>query len=459
MRKTEPHTEVGNSTEHSDGASNDPEIRRARIAVKARTSPKEQFNNLLHHLTPQLIEECLAKIPRSSAPGTDEMTREQAQKNLSWLLPPIMQQIHQGNYEAPPVRRVYIPKADGKQRSIGVPQVVDRAIQAAMSRTLNEIYEQDFLPCSFGFRPRLGCHHALATIRESLIKCGMNYALEVDIRDFFGSLSHDWLRKFIELRVGDKRVLKLIHAWLKAGVMEQGRLQPATKQGTPQGGSISPLLANIYLHYVLDLWFEKRIRKQLRHKAKLVRYADDFVVLFKDPHDLEDFKILLRARLAQFNLDIAEEKTHTTDLTPRPNGGGGERRRITFLGFNIYRAINRKRTGWKVVFQTEGKRFTRAKAAMKATLRRIRHWELEKQAERVNAILSGHFNYYGLAGNSHRLLHFRWETLRQWRRCLSRRSQNGLVNWEKMKEVYERYPLRSPRIRISYASMASYVRL
>lgn len=458
MGKTEPHTVVGSSTAHSDGASDDPTIRRAQIAVKARSNPKEQFNNLLHHLTPQLVEECLLEIPRSSAPGTDGMTREQAEKNLSWLLPPIMQKIHQGNHEAPPVRRVTIPKADGKQRPIGIPQVVDRAIQGSVARILNEIYEQDFLPCSFGFRPRLGCHHALATIEKTLRTSGMNYALEVDIRDFFGSLSHEWLMKFIELRVGDKRVLKLIKAWLKAGVMERGQWQPATESGTPQGGSISPLLANIYLHYVLDLWFEKKIRKQFRHKAQLVRYADDFVILFEDLKELEDFKILLQARLAQFNLKIAEEKTHTTDLTPRANGGG-ERRRITFLGFIIYRTINRKRTGWKVVFQTEGKRFTRAKAAMKATLWRIMHWEVEKQAERINAILSGHFNYYGLAGNSTRLQNFYWGTVCYWRRCLSRRSQKGQINWEKMKEVFERYPLRVPRIRIPYASLASYVRL
>lgn len=459
MGKTEPHTAVGSPATRSDGGGNDPEIRRARIAVKARNNPKERFNNLMHHLTAQLVEECLAKIPWSSAPGTDGMTPEQARKNLSWILPPIMDRIHQGNYEAPPVRRVYIPKADGRQRPIGVPQVVDRAIQGSMLRILNEIYEQDFLPSSFGFRPRLGCHHALATIQELLTRSGMKYALEVDIRDFFGSLSHDWLKKFIEFRIGDKRVLKLIQAWLKAGVMEKGEWQPATSRGTPQGGSISPLLANIYLHYVLDLWFTRKIMGQLRRKARLVRYADDFVVLFADQQDLEDFKVLLRTRLAQFNLEIAEAKTHTTDLTPRGNAGGGDRRRITFLGFNIYRAINRKRTGWKVVFQTEGKRFTRAKAAMKAVLRRIMHWDLEKQAERINAILSGHFNYYGLAGNFMRLQDFYWETMRHWRRCLSRRSQHGRQSWEKMKDVLKRYPLLTPRIRIPYGHLASYVRL
>lgn len=455
MGKTEPHTVVGNSTARSDGASN-PATRRARIAVKARSNPKERFNNLLHHLTPQLIEECLAKIPWSSATGTDRMTAAQARKNLSWLLPPIMQRIHQGNYEAPPVRRVYIPKADGKQRPIGVPQVVDRAIQGAMARILNEIYEQDFLSSSFGFRPRRGCHHALATIEESLTRWNMNFALEVDIRDFFGSLSHDWLGKFLDLRIGDKRVLKLIQAWLKAGVMEKGQWQPATDKGTPQGGSISPLLANIYLHYVLDLWFERKIRKQFRHKARLVRYADDFVILFQDRQELEDFKVLLRTRLASFNLDVAEAKTHTTDLTPR-NNSGGERRRMTFLGFSIYRAVNRKRTGWKVVFQTEGKRFTRAKAAMKATLWRIMHWDMEKQAERIDDILGGHFNYYGLAGNMKRLQNFYWEVIRYWRRCLSRRSQNGKMNWEKMRKILRQYQPRGPYIKIPYKSLASYV--
>jgi group II intron reverse transcriptase/maturase len=263
----------------------------------------------------------------------------------------------------------------------------------------------------------------------------------------------------IAKRVKDKRVLKLIEAWLVAGVMEKGRWQGGTGKGTPQGGSISPLLANIYLHYVLDLWFERRIVKQLRRKARLVRYADDCVILFQDMQDLEDFKILLQTRLAQFNLEVAEEKTHTTDLTPRSKGSGVRRRCMTFLGFNIYRAINRKRTGWKVVFQTESQRFTRAKASMKEALRKIRHWNLKEQAERINAILSGHFNYYGLAGNSTHLQNFYWETVCYWRRCLSRRSQMGRKNWEKMTEVLKRSPLRSPRIKIPYASMASYVRL
>ena len=428
VKVSEPRTMVGNLIEHSVNI-NDPASRRALIAAKARKEPKAQFSSLMHHLNHELVAECLAKIPKASAPGVDGMTVEQARKNLDWLLRPLLDQIHRGQYQAPPVRRVYIPKADGKQRPLGVPSVIDRGLQAGMAQILNEIYEQDFLSCSFGFRPRLGCHHALATVSELLGKWKLNYALEVDIRDFFGSLSHEWLRKFLELRIGDKRVLKLIDSWLKAGVMEQDKWH-AAERGTPQGGSISPLLANIYLHYVLDLWFERKIKKQLHGKARLVRYADDFIILFEKQQDIENMKTLLKSRLEQFSLEIAEAKTHTTNLTPRQNGDKHERRHLSFLGFTIHRAKTRSQTGYKTVFQTDGKRYTRSKAAMKEKLHRMMHWKLESQAARINSILRGHFNYYGLAGNTDRIQNFWYETTRYWRRCLSRRSQKGKLNWE-----------------------------
>ena len=454
----EPNTASGNSAEHRNLPGLDPESKRALIAAKARSQPKEKFVNLMHHLTFDLVKECLEKIPCKSAPGVDGMTAEAALRNLDWLLPPLLKAIHQGRYEAPPVRRVHIPKANGGQRPIGVPEIIDRAIQAAMAKILGEIYEQDFLKCSFGFRPKLGCHHALATIAELTHRSAMNYALEVDIRDFFGSLSHEWLRKFLGLRIGDNRVLKLIDAWLSAGVMENGKWQKMEK-GTPQGGSISPLLSNIYLHYVLDLWFERKIKSRLCGKAHLVRYADDFVILFTRPEDVDVVKTLLTARLAQFGLEVSEEKTHKTELTPRENRGDGDRRSMTFLGFNIFRAITRNRTGWKTVFQTEGGRLSRAKAAMKETLHRMMHWEVEKQAERINALLVGHFSYYGIAGNTRKIAVFRHYTVRYWRRCLSSRSQNGAMNWEKMDEILRKSSLCPARIRISYPMLESYARL
>ncbi len=458
MKKSEPHTEAGNLTKLSVGQEKDPVSRRAAIAAKARSHPKEQFNNLVHHLTYELIEECLAKIPKSSAVGVDEMTVEEAQKHLSWLLPPILKQIHEGRYEAPAVRRVYIPKTDGKVRPIGIPAVIDRAIQAAMAKILNEIYEQDFLKSSFGFRPGLSCHHALATINELLYRGKMNYVLEVDIRDFFGSLSHEWLGRFLRHRIGDKRVLKLIEAWLKAGVMEEGKWQEA-KQGTPQGGSISPLLANIYLHYVVDLWFEKKIKPKYDGKANLVRYADDFCFFFRHPSAVDTMKVLLRARLAQFGLSIAEEKTHTTNMGGRGNNDTHARRQITFLGFTIYQSKNRNQTSRKTVFQTEGKRFTRAKARMKSKIRQMRHWPIEEQIKMINSVLCGHFNYYGIAGNAGRVENFWHLTRQEWKHSLSKRSQNGRVNWERFKTLLVKHPMASPTLRLSYSQMASYVRL
>jgi group II intron reverse transcriptase/maturase len=458
VKKSEPHSVAGNPDGHRIKQEQDPVSRRSAVAAKARSHPREQFNNLLHHLTYELVEECLAKIPKSSAVGVDGMTVEQARENLNWLLPPILKQVHEGRYVAPAVRRVYIPKADGKQRPIGIPAVIDRAIQAAMTKILNEIYEQDFLKCSFGFRPELGCHHALATVNEILYRWKMEHVLEVDIQDFFGSLSHDRLMQFLRLRIGDERVLKLIETWLKAGVMEEGKWQENEK-GTPQGGSVSPLLANIYLHYVLDLWFEKKIKRQLRGQAHLVRYADDFCLFFRTAEGPENMRPLLKARLAQFGLSVAEEKTHKTSLCERDNTQTHERRQMKFLGFTIYRSKNRSQTASKTVFQTEGKRFNRARAAMKEKIHRMRHRPIPEQVKVINAILRGHFNYYGIAGNARRLERFWDMTRREWKSSLSKRSQNGGVTWERFLVILKQHPIETPKLKISYTQLAAYVRL
>lgn len=458
MRTSEPYTVTGNRAGPSASSGRDPVSRRAALAAKARNHPKEQFNNLLHHLTYELVDECLNKIPRASAVGIDGMSVEEARQNLSWLLPPILKQIHAGQYAPPAVRRVYIPKADGKQRPIGIPAVVDRAIQAAMAAILNEIYEQDFLKCSFGFRPGLSCHHALATINEILYRRKAEYVLEVDIQDFFGSLNHEWLKRFLGLRIGDKRVLKLIDAWLKAGVMAEGNLL-ATAAGTPQGGSISPLLANLYLHYVLDLWFEKKIKPGQSEAAHLVRYADDFCLFFRRSNDMEQTKTLIKARLAQFGLTVAEEKTHSTHLGARPSGGTHERRRMTFLGFSIYRAKNRTKTGNKTVFKTDSKRFSRAKATMKARIRLVKHWPVKEQVKMINAVLRGHFNYYGIAGNGQRIVDLWHFTRQEWKHSLSKRSQKGRLDWKRFKALLDQHRLVPPTIGLSYSQLAGYSRL
>lgn len=453
MDKKRPDTESGNVNEPR--SIEELEGKRARLAAKARINPKERFTNLSHHVTPELIRECIKSIPKNSAAGTDGMTRDVALKNLPWLLPAAMEDFHLKRYDAPPVRRVYIPKADGNKRPLGIPQIIDRAIQKATSTVLNEIYEQDFLECSFGFRPNRGCHNALATVQELVRGQKMTYALEVDIRDFFGSINHEWMMKFLDLRIGDERVLSLIKSWLKAGVMEEGKLLAGKENGTPQGGSISPLLANIYLHYVLDLWFVKKIAPTLKRKAALVRYADDFILLFQDENDLKEVHAILGLRLSKFGLEIADNKTHVTNLSVESEG----RRKLTFLGFSIYRAVTRNKTGCKVVFRTDAKRFTRAKASIKEKMWKQMHKKPKEQVKAINAVLRGHYNYYGMAGNNGRLQSFYQEVLKYWKRCLSRRSQKGKVSWAEMKRLVEEVPLIRPFMKIPYGSLKLYVRL
>lgn len=260
------------------------------------------------------------------------------------------------------------------------------------------------------------------------------------------------------LRIGDRRVLILIRAWLKAGVLEEGRWQEGEK-GTPQGGSVSPLLANIYLHYIVDLWFERKIKSQFSSKAELVRYADDLCLFFERPEHVDTMRTLLQARLAQFGLTLADKKTHKTNLGGWTNTENHERRKLTFLGFTIYRARSVGSSVRKTVFQTEGKRFGRAKAGMKDLLRRMKHHPVEEQAGAINRVLRGHFNYYGIAGNA-RKLHAFWDfTRREWKHSLSKRSQAGRLTWEALNALLEKHPLASPRIRISYPQLADYSRL
>lgn len=443
--------------------------RRARIARKAKSHPKERFISLMHHLQPELIREGLKRIPRDSSAGVDGMSVECACRYLDEILPDTLKEIHQGCYAPPPAKRVYIPKADGSQRPLGIPTVIDRSIQWATARVLEEIYEQDFLDCSFGFRPGRSCHHALATLSHGIQSEGLLYAWEVDIEDFFGSLKHGWLMEFLRHRIGDPRVLKLIEAWLKAGVMEQGRWSE-TEQGTPQGGSISPLLANVYLHYVLDLWFERKIRRKLRGRARLIRYADDFVVLFSNPADREEVALLLRMRLEKFGLRISEKKTHDTDLAggmrgwspktkQKPSTGGKRtrtRRAVRFLGMTIYRNQKYSRKGWTVVFHTESRRLSRATHAMRELMKKIQHWSIEEQARRISSVLRGHYAYYGLAGNE-KLKSFYWETLKAWKKSLSRRSQRSRMTVEKWDRHLKRYPLPLPRLHLRYTQLSSYV--
>ena len=275
-----------------------------RIAAKARSDPKLRFTSLAHHITRDRVWESLTQIPNRSAPGCDGQTVPEAKEDFDAWIGPMLQSMHRQGYQAPPIRRVYIPKP-GKQekRPLGVPCVTDRALQRSTAQVLSAIYEQDFMPCSFGGRPGIGAHHALSTLNEVISGKKVGWVLEADLKNFFGSLDHGWLLRFVEHRVGDPRIISLIRRWLKAGILEDGELH-SNEEGTPQRGSISVLLSNLYLHYVLDLWFEQVVKPRLKGEAYLVRYIDDFVVCFRYRSDALRLQNALRKRLGKFGLEL-----------------------------------------------------------------------------------------------------------------------------------------------------------
>src|SRR3989475_11417258 len=290
------------------------ETKLEQIAAKARCEPNLRFTSLAHHITRDRVQKNLLQIPKWSAAGVDGQTVEAAKKSFDGWIEPMLQSIHRQGYRAPDIRRVYIPKpGKTENRPLGVPTVSDRALQRTTAEVLSAIYEQDFLPCSFGGRPKLSAHHALATLNEVIAGGMIGWVLEADLKNFFGSLNHDWMLRLVEHRVGDPRLISLIRRWLKASVLEDGDVH-ASEQGTPQGGSISVLLSNVYLHYVLDLWFERVVKSRLRGEAYLVRYIDDFVLCFQYRADALGVQKALCQRLGKFGLTLESTKTKLVEF-------------------------------------------------------------------------------------------------------------------------------------------------
>ena len=325
---------------------------------------------------------------------------------------------------------------------------------------LSAIYEQDFLPVSFGGRPRLSAHHALATLNHIRVSKRVNWVLEADLKNFFGSLDHAWMMQFMEQRVGDPRVLSLIRRWLKAGVLEAGEIQPSDR-GTPQGGSISVLLSNVYLHYVLDLWFQKAIKPRLEGTAYLVRYIDDFVVCFELQQDAERFQAVLSQRLNKFGLELEPTKTRLIAFGPRAHRDAQQQGRhkpetLYFLGFTHY--CTRNRSGaFRVGRKTEKSRLKRTLQRLQSLMREILHERVEDQARWINQRLQGHYAYFGMAGNYASLRQVYQVVLRYWRRMLSRRSQKSRVTWDALLHILRRFPLKRPKLSIPYTALPQYV--
>jgi RNA-directed DNA polymerase len=428
-----------------------------RIAAKAREDRKLKFTSLAHHVTEELLWESVCHIPSNSAPGSDGQTVEEAKKNFKEWAPEMLRTIHDRGYRPTPILRVFIPKPGKREkRPLGIPCVTDRALQRSVAAVLSAIYEQDFLPCSFGGRPGRGAHHALATLGEILSGVpAMSYVLEADLKNFFGSLAHGWALRFLEERVGDPRIISLVRRWLKAGILEKGELT-TNEKGAPQGASVSVLLSNLYLHEVLDLWFERQVKPRLRGEAYLVRYIDDFVICFQFREDAERVQAVLSKRLNKFSLALEPSKTKLIKFgrfaqrearvqCKRPET-------FSFLGFTHYGTCNRK-GNYKVGRKTEKSRLRRSMASLRELMRDIRHWSLKDQVCRLNQALRGHYAYYGLAGNwrsLHRVYRF---VERYWHKMLCSRSWAARFTWEVFHRLRDLFPLQRPTIYLTYGQM------
>jgi RNA-directed DNA polymerase len=414
-----------------------------RIAELAKQSPQMGFTSLAHHINLKWLHEAYLRTRPDGAPGVDGQTILDFNKHLGDNLRALLEQAKAGTYRAPPVRRAHIPKGTGPEtRPIGIPTFADKVLQRAVVMALEPIYEQDFLDCSYGFRPGRSAHQALQALWEQTTAMRGGWILEVDIQKFFDTLDHAHLREFLERRVRDGVLLRLIGKWLNAGVLEDGCLTKPD-EGTPQGGVISPLLANIYLHYVLDVWFEEEVQPRLRGQAFLIRYADDFVIGFACEEDARRVLEVLPKRFGKFGLTLHPEKTR---LVPFQKPGSRDQQAqappgtFDLLGLTHHWGLSH-RGFWVVKRRTACDRFKRALTKIAAWCRAHLHEPVREQCRKLRQKLHGHFGYYGITGNAEALQRFRREVLVLWRKWLSRRHRHGLMSWPVFCRLLERYPL------------------
>lgn len=422
-----------------------------RIAQLARQMPDKSLS-LLHHIDIEWMREAYRRTRKDGAAGVDGQTAQAYAENLEDNLQSLLDRAKSGeHYRAPPVRRVHIPKDKGKTRPIGIPTFEDKVLQRAVLMALEPVYEQDFLECSYGFRPGRGPHDALDALWNQTMQMGGGWLLEVDIEAFFDSVDRKLLQQMLRQRVRDGVMRRLIGKWLRAGVMEQGCVyHPET--GTPQGGVISPILANIYLHEVLDVWFCTEVMPRLSGRASLVRFADDFVMLFEREQDARRVQDLLPKRFGKYGLRLHPEKTKLVPFSrpPRTYRRSKETGTFDLLGFTHYWGRSRKGS-WVVKRRTASSRFSRAKKRLWVWMRMNRHMPIEDQHAVLCRKLRGHDAYYGITGNYNALKRLRYCVKRAWKRWLSTRSRDGVLSWVKMDQLLKRHPL--PRARVVHSAL------
>ncbi len=418
------------------------------LAERARRIRNEPLKTVVYYIDEEWLRESWKRIRKGAAYGIDEVSAREYEANLDSNLARLLRKLKSGRYRATPVKRVYIPKGNGGRRPLGIPTVEDKVAQRAVGLILSAIYEQEFLPMSYGFRQGRSAHQAIEAVKAFVAMGKVSWVVDADIRSFFDEMSHEWLMKFVAHRIGDQAILRLIKKWLNAGIMEEGKLTKAST-GAPQGGVISPILANIYLHYVLDLWVEKRVKRKIEGKMYSVRYADDILFCFQYRRDALRFMEVLRRRLSEFDLRLNEEKTRLLRFgrfAERDRKIRKEKRAtFEFLGFTFYNKLSR-RGKYTIGTRTASKRLSRAMNAVTNWCKENRHQPLDRQQQYLNAVLRGHYLYYGVTGNFRSVDAYFQHVVKVWHRYLSRRSQRSYIRWDKFVRILRDHPLEKPRL-------------
>ena len=419
-----------------------------RIRRVAKERKKEKFTSLFHHISIDLLDEAFFELKENAAPGVDGLTWKDYEQDLERNVEDLHARVHRGAYRALPSRRTYIPKPDGRQRPLAIAALEDKIVQRAAAAVLNAIYEEDFLGFSYGFRPGRGTHDALDALDVGINSTKVNWIVDADIRSFFDEISQEWLVRFLEHRIGDRRIIRLIQKWLKVGVLEDG-IVTVSGRGTGQGSVISPLLANIYLHYALDLWAERWRRREATGDMIIVRYADDFIVGFQHEADGRRFLDEMRKRLQEFALSLHPEKTRLIEFgrfaaRDRKERGLGKPETFNFLGFTFI--CGKSRRGKFLLKRKTRRDRMRAKLRMvKEDMRRRMHQPIPQQGKWLGHVVRGYFNYHAVPTNLRALVAFRAEIAKRWLRVLTRRSERSDLTWARMNRLIDDW-LPQPRI-------------
>jgi RNA-directed DNA polymerase len=437
--------------EHTDRTQDRETASRGLQGVReaAQRDKGQRFTTLLHHVNEKLLLDSFYQLKKEAAAGVDRVTWGEYEQGVEDRIQELHDRVHRGAYRAQPSRRVYIPKPDGRRRPLGIAALEDKVVQQAVVRVLNQIYEEDFAGFSYGFRPGRGAHDALDSLSAGIMIKKVNWILDADIQGFFDNIDHEKLMELMELRIADRRILRLIRKWLKAGVSEDGQWSE-TKVGTPQGAVISPLLANLYLHYVLDQWVMQWRREYAGGDVMIVRYADDFVLGFQQRQDADRFLEQLRKRMADYGLELHSEKTRLIEfgrfaVENRERDGAGKPETFNFLGFTHICGTIRKSGKFTVMRKTIGKRMTAKLKNISAELRKRRDESIQQTGDWLHRVVQGYFNYHAVPGNLRRLFTFRGEIARRWLSSLRRRSQRSRWTWERFERLINQH-LPAPKV-------------